>query len=107
VASKSSEGGEYGDMASMIRRAEPSDREAYRAIRLPSVCGAGQHCAGDLHDAIADLAVRRQGKRLILEVNESNVRAGRCYGSYGFVETGRRRTMDRLRPSPRSNSGIR
>jgi ribosomal protein S18 acetylase RimI-like enzyme len=55
----------------------------------------GQHWAHHLLDAIADVAVRRQDQRLVLEVNESNVRAGRCYRSYGFVETGRRRTMDR------------
>jgi ribosomal protein S18 acetylase RimI-like enzyme len=36
-----------------------------------------------------------RGKRLLLEVAESNVRAARCYRSYGFVETGRRRLMDR------------
>jgi ribosomal protein S18 acetylase RimI-like enzyme len=146
-------------MAFMIRRAEPSDWEAYRAIRLRSlreeptayaseyetevhygpdlwkqrlatgstflvfdddhalvgiatglqtddgdtlVVGMyvapqarGQHWAHHLLDAIADAAVRRHDQRLVLEVNESNVRAGRCYRSYGFVETGRRRTMDR------------
>jgi ribosomal protein S18 acetylase RimI-like enzyme len=146
-------------MAFMIRRAEPSDWEAYRAIRLRSlreepaayesvyetevhygpglwkerlttggtflafdddlaVVGTatglrmddgdtlvvgmyvtpearGQHCAHHLLDAIADQAIQRQDKRLVLEVNESNVRAGRSYRSYGFVETGRRRTMDR------------
>jgi ribosomal protein S18 acetylase RimI-like enzyme len=150
---------EYGGMAFMIRRAEPSDWEAYRAIRLRSLCeepaayeseyetevhygpdlwkqrlatgstflafdddhdlvgtatglriddgdtlvvgmyvapeARGQHRAHHLLDEIADVAVRRQNKRLVLEVNESNLRAGRCYRSYGFVETGRRRTMDR------------
>jgi len=55
----------------------------------------GHGCAHQLLDAIADLAIRRQGKRLLLEVAESNVRAARCYRSYGFVETGRRRLMDR------------
>ncbi len=55
----------------------------------------GRRCAHELLDAIADLAIRRQGKRLLLEVAESNVRAARCYRSYGFVETGRRRLMDR------------
>jgi ribosomal protein S18 acetylase RimI-like enzyme len=146
-------------MAFMIRRAEPSDWEAYRAIRLRSLreepaayeseyeteadyepglwkerlatggtflafdddhalVGAAtglrmddgdtlvvgmyvapeardQHCAQQLLDAIADQAIQRQDKRLVLEVNESNVRAGRSYRTYGFVETGRRRTMDR------------
>jgi ribosomal protein S18 acetylase RimI-like enzyme len=32
---------------------------------------------------------------LVLEVPESNIRAMRSYSSYGFVETGRRRTLDR------------
>jgi ribosomal protein S18 acetylase RimI-like enzyme len=31
----------------------------------------------------------------VLEVAEFNTRAARSYRSYGFVETGRRRTMDR------------
>lgn len=52
-------------------------------------------CAHQLLDAISDLAVRRQGRRLLLEVAESNIRAARTYRSYGFVETGRRRTLDR------------
>ena len=39
--------------------------------------------------------LRRQGKRLVLEVAESNIRAARSYRSYGFVETGQRRTLDR------------
>jgi ribosomal protein S18 acetylase RimI-like enzyme len=52
-------------------------------------------CAHELLDAISDLAVRRQGRRLLLEVAESNIRAARTYRSYGFVETGRRRTLDR------------
>ena len=55
----------------------------------------GHGCAHQLLDAIADLAVRRQGKRMLLDVAESNVRAARCYRSYGFVEAGRRRLMDR------------
>jgi ribosomal protein S18 acetylase RimI-like enzyme len=59
----------------------------------PEARGLG--CAHQLLDAIADLAIRRHGKRLVLEVAESNVRATRCYHSYGFVETGRRRLMDR------------
>jgi ribosomal protein S18 acetylase RimI-like enzyme len=55
----------------------------------------GRRCAHQLLDAIADLAIRRQGRRLVLEVAQSNVRATRCYHAYGFVETGRRRLMDR------------
>ena len=55
----------------------------------PEARGSG--CAHQLLDAIADLAVRRQGKRLVLEVAESNIRATRSYRSYGFVETGHRR----------------
>lgn len=31
----------------------------------------------------------------MLEVSESNLRAASCYRSYGFVETGRRRAMER------------
>jgi ribosomal protein S18 acetylase RimI-like enzyme len=59
----------------------------------PEARGSG--CAHQLLDAIADLAARRQGMRLVLEVAESNIRATRCYRSYGFVETGQRRTLDR------------
>jgi ribosomal protein S18 acetylase RimI-like enzyme len=59
----------------------------------PEARGAG--CAHRLLDAIADLAIRRHRKRLVLEVAESNIRATRSYRSYGFVETGRRRTLDR------------
>jgi ribosomal protein S18 acetylase RimI-like enzyme len=59
----------------------------------PDARGAG--CAHQLLDAIADLAIRRHGKRLVLEVAESNIRATGSYRSYGFVETGRRRTLDR------------
>jgi ribosomal protein S18 acetylase RimI-like enzyme len=59
----------------------------------PEARGSG--CAHRLLDAIADLATRRHGKRLVLEAAESNIRATRAYRSYGFVETGRRRTMDR------------
>jgi ribosomal protein S18 acetylase RimI-like enzyme len=59
----------------------------------PAARGSG--CAHQLLDAIAELAIRRHGKRLVLEVAESNIRATRSYRSYGFVETGRRRTLDR------------
>ena len=150
-----------GDMAFMIRRAEPADWETYRAIRLRSlreepaayasqyeierhyaadlwkqwmgsggtflafdddqvlvgtatamragdgdtlVVGMyvapevrGEGCAQLLLDAIADLASQRQDRRLVLEVSESNPRAANCYRSYGFVETGRRRPMERDR----------
>jgi ribosomal protein S18 acetylase RimI-like enzyme len=60
---------------------------------VPGARGTG--CAHRLLDAIADLAIRRDGKRLVLEAAESNIRATRSYRSYGFVETGRRRTLDR------------
>jgi ribosomal protein S18 acetylase RimI-like enzyme len=59
----------------------------------PEARGLG--CAHQLLDAIADLAIRRHGKRLVLVVAESNTRATRSYHSYGFIETGRRRLMDR------------
>lgn len=59
----------------------------------PEARGSGG--AHGLLDAIADLATRRHGKRLVLEAAESNIRATRAYRSYGFVETGRRRTLDR------------
>jgi hypothetical protein len=96
----------------MIRRAEPSAWEAYRAIRLPSVCGAGQHCARDLQ--IADVAGRRQDKRLVLEVNESTCAlvvatapmdlSGRVVGA-PWIASGHRRDRTRisaeaLRPRP-------
>ena len=59
----------------------------------PEARGSG--CAHQLLDAIAELTVRRQGKRLVLEVAESNIRATRSYRSYGFVATGRRRSLER------------
>jgi ribosomal protein S18 acetylase RimI-like enzyme len=59
----------------------------------PEARGSG--CAHRLLDAIADLATRRHGKRLVLEAAESNTRATRSYRSFGFVETGRRRILDR------------
>ena len=55
----------------------------------------GHGCAQLLLDAIADLACERQDRRLVLEVTESNMRAANCYQSYGFVETGRQRAMER------------
>jgi ribosomal protein S18 acetylase RimI-like enzyme len=60
---------------------------------VPEARGSG--CAHRLLDAIAELGIRRHGKRLLLEAAESNIRATRSYRSYGFVETGRRRTIDR------------
>ena len=59
----------------------------------PETRGSG--CPHQLLKALAELTVRRQGKRLVLEAAKSNIRATRAYRSYGFVETGRRRTMDR------------
>ena len=44
---------------------------------------------------LPSVAARRQGKRLVLEVAESNIRATRSYRSYGFVATGRRRSLER------------
>jgi ribosomal protein S18 acetylase RimI-like enzyme len=128
-------------MTFMIIRAEPSDWEAVRDIRLRSlreepdayasdyltearfepdvwkqrlatgldtgdgdtyVVGMyvapearGSGCAHQLLDGITELAVGRQAKRLVLEVAESNVRAIRFYRSYGFVTTGRRRSLGR------------
>jgi ribosomal protein S18 acetylase RimI-like enzyme len=54
----------------------------------------GRGCAHLLLDAIADLAMQRQHKRLVLEVSESNLRAAYSYRSYGFIETGGQRAMD-------------
>jgi ribosomal protein S18 acetylase RimI-like enzyme len=59
----------------------------------PKARGLG--CAHRLLDAIADLACQSQGRRLVLEVSESNLRAASSYRSYGFTETGGRRAMDR------------
>ena len=59
----------------------------------PEARGSG--CAHQLLDAITGPAVGRQAKRLVLEVAESNVRAIRFYRSYGFVTTGRRRSLGR------------
>jgi GNAT superfamily N-acetyltransferase len=55
----------------------------------------GNRCAHQLLDAIADQGIERKDERLVLEVNESNLPAVRSYRSYGFVETGRKRGMDR------------
>jgi GNAT superfamily N-acetyltransferase len=156
---KKEAGSEYGNMAFAIRRAEPSDWEIYREIRLRSlreepaayasqyeteahyrpelwrerlatggtflafdddhalvgtatglqmdsgdtlVVGMyvapesrGHGCAHMLLDAVAELASERRDQRLVLGISESNLRAARSYRSYGFVETGERRGMDR------------
>jgi GNAT superfamily N-acetyltransferase len=55
----------------------------------------GHRCADQLLDAIADQGIERKDERLVLEVNQSNLPAVRSYRSYGFVETGRQRVMDR------------
>jgi ribosomal protein S18 acetylase RimI-like enzyme len=55
----------------------------------------GRRCAHRLLDAIADLAMQRQAKRLVLDVADSNISAARTYRAYGFTETGRQRSMDR------------
>ena len=55
----------------------------------------GHRCAHQLLDAIADQGIERKDERLVLEVNQSNLPAVRSYRSYGFVETGRQRVMDR------------
>jgi ribosomal protein S18 acetylase RimI-like enzyme len=152
-------GDHHWSMTFTIRRATPSDWEAYRAIRLRSLLeepqayeseyqteahfepdrwkqrlataasylvfdddhalvgtatglwtadrdmlvvgmyvapeARGHNCAHLLLDAIADLAVRGEGRRLVLEVAEANIHAARSYRSYGFIETGRQRMMDR------------
>jgi GNAT superfamily N-acetyltransferase len=58
----------------------------------PEARGLG--CAHQLLDAIADLAIWRHGKRWWWRW-PSPTSATRSYHSYGFVETGRRRLMDR------------
>ena len=55
----------------------------------------GLRCAHRLLDAIADLAIQRQAKRLVLDVAESNISAAHSYRAYGFTKTGRERPMDR------------
>lgn len=74
---------------------ETGDGDAYVVGMYVAPEARGSACAHQLLDAIADLAIRRHGKRLVLEVAESNLRATRSYRSYGFSETGRRRTLDR------------
>jgi ribosomal protein S18 acetylase RimI-like enzyme len=55
----------------------------------------GRGCAHQMLDAIAHLASHRQRTRLVLGVADSNTRAARFYRLYGFVETRRRRQLDR------------
>ncbi len=74
---------------------ESRDGDTYVVGMYVAPEARGSGCAHRLLDAIADLAIRRHGKRLVLEAAESNIRATRSYRSYGFVETGRRRTLDR------------
>jgi ribosomal protein S18 acetylase RimI-like enzyme len=74
---------------------EPGDGDTYVVGMYVAPEARGSGCARQLLDAIAELAIRRHAKRLVLEVAESNVRATRSYRSYGFVETGRRRTLER------------
>jgi ribosomal protein S18 acetylase RimI-like enzyme len=74
---------------------EPTDGDIYVVGMYVAPEARGSGCARQLLDAIADLAIRRHAKRLVLEVAESNVRATRSYRSYGFSETGRRRTLER------------
>jgi ribosomal protein S18 acetylase RimI-like enzyme len=74
---------------------EGPDGDTYVVGMYVAPQARGTGCAHRLLDAIADLAIRRHGMRLVLEAAESNFRATRSYRSYGFVETGRRRTLDR------------
>jgi ribosomal protein S18 acetylase RimI-like enzyme len=83
------------DLVGMATGIETGDGDRYVVGMYVAPEARGLGCAHQLLDAIADLSVRRQGKRLVLEVAESNIRAARTYRSYGFVETGRRRTLDR------------
>jgi ribosomal protein S18 acetylase RimI-like enzyme len=74
---------------------ETEDGDTYVVGMYVAPEARGSGCAHQLLDAIAELATRRHAKRLVLEVAESNIRATRSYRSYGFVETGRRRTLER------------
>jgi ribosomal protein S18 acetylase RimI-like enzyme len=74
---------------------ESEDGDTYVVGMYVTPEARGSGCAHQLLDAIAELTIRRQGKRLVLEVAEFNIRATRFYRSYGFVETGRRRALDR------------
>jgi ribosomal protein S18 acetylase RimI-like enzyme len=83
------------DLVGMATGIETGDGDRYVVGMYVAPEARGLGCAHQLLDAIADLSVRRPGTRLVLEVAESNIRAARTYRSYGFVETGRRRTLDR------------
>ena len=74
---------------------ETGDGDTYVVGMYVAPEARGSGCARQLLDAIAEPAIRRHGKRLLLEVAESNIRATRSYRLYGFVETGRRRTLER------------
>ena len=76
-------------------RGETGDGDTHVVGMYVAPEARGSGCAHQLLDAIAELTVRRQGKRLVLEVAESNIRATRSYRSYGFVATGRRRSLER------------
>jgi ribosomal protein S18 acetylase RimI-like enzyme len=89
--------GLWGDQAllGIATGLETGDGDTYVVGMYVAPEARGSGCAHRMLDEIADLAMRRHGKRLVLEVAESNIRATRSYRSYGFVETGRRRTLDR------------
>lgn len=74
-------------------RTDDGDTRVVGMYVAPEARGHG--CAHQLLDAIADQGIERNDERLVLEVNQSNVPAVRSYRSYGFVETGRQRVMDR------------
>jgi ribosomal protein S18 acetylase RimI-like enzyme len=74
---------------------DTGDGDTYVVGMYVAPAARGSGCAQQLLDAIVELAVRRQRKRLVLEVADSNVRAIRFYRSYGFVATGRRRSLGR------------
>ena len=83
------------DLVGIATGLETGDGDTYVVGMYVAPEARRMGCAHQLLDAIADLSVRHQGKRLVLEVAESNIRAARAYRSYGFVETGERRTLER------------
>ncbi len=83
------------DLVGMATGLETGDGDTYVVGMYVAPEARRLGCAHQLLDAISDLAIRRRGRRLVLEVAESNIRAARAYRSYGFMETGRRRTLDR------------
>ncbi len=56
----------------------------------PAARGTG--CAKGLIDAVVDVAVARQARRVVLQVADGNLAATRCYTTYGFRPTGRCQT---------------